>query len=634
MISLDLETDLIDRANLAPAPVCASFKRTGESAGFDLMPEAIEKIRGWLAGDERIVGANIAYDLAVLGEHYPDLLPAIFAALERGIVWDVALNQKLIDIATRGETFGSYSLEALAERHGLPKPDKSGPWRLEFSRLRGVPKAHWPEGAVSYVLADAELPLAITERHLDTDRQWAERSGGRGGILHLAGFEAAKAFACHLISCWGLRTDGARVDALRERTEIMLRRAKRKLVKRGLVREDGTRDMKRVHAFVSDVFTKAGKPVPRTPPSAKFPDGQVACDKDECKASGSLTLAVYTQYVQAGTLRARVEDLAQGVDMPLQTRFNTLLETSRTSTSKPRAPLVGVQAQNFPRKAGARECLVPRPGHVFVVCDLPSAELRSLSQVTLDLFGQSRMAEQLNAGRDLHTWFGAQVLGISYESAVERSKDKEVKNARQQAKPCNFGFPGGMGAERFAEFAFASYGIRFTPARAAELKGIWLHAFPEMRAFFEYIGRLVGDRDHALVQHLRSKRWRARVPYCTACNTQFQELTANAAVSGLIEVQRQAYTVRSSALWDSRTVLYTHDEIVLETPEEMGHDAGVALSQVMAERFTQWHPDVPALAWREKTKDPRVIQPAIGRFYSKEIEQVFDGSGRLVPWEG
>lgn len=627
MISLDLETEPIDRAYAAPEPICVSWlsREPGHEPRPFVLPidEARPMIEGWLRGNALLIGANIAYDMACLGECWPDLLPAIFAKYARGQVEDVLLRQRLIDIASVGGD-DMHSLESLCKHYDLPPVDKSGPWRLEFAALKGVPIRHWPDGAREYVLADADRPALAYDAQAEYEAEWLRHSGGQR-LLHLGPAEAQKAFVLHLIECWGVRTDPARCAKLERYLARYMRHGAHWLKRAGLVRANGTRDTKAAKARMEATCKARGARVPRTK------TGEISLNKDACSGVGDGLLELYSEFSQAGTLAARVQDLCQGVDLPLQTRFNSLLQTGRTSSSKPSPPLVGNQAQNLPRKAGARECIVPRAGHVFVSADLPSAELRSLSQVNLDVQGASVMADQLNAGRDLHLWFGAQVLGLTYEAALARAGEKEVKAARQHAKPCNFGFPGGMGVAKFVLYAWTSYRVRMEPERAAELKGIWLAAFAEMPGFFAYVDSLMGS-DWALVRHLRSGRWRGRVSYCAACNTQFQELTANAAAAGLVETSRRCYTDRRSALWSSRPVMYTHDEIVLETPESVAHDAALELSAVMADEFTKWHPDVPALACTGPGKDPRVVAPVVSRRYSKEMEAVWQ-QGKLIPWD-
>lgn len=605
-VFLDLETWPIARARLAPKPVCMSWVETGRGPQLDLIHACRDRVRTWLKAS-RLVGQNVAFDMACLAEQWPDLVPEIWRAYDEGRVESVDLNQKLADIAHTGslDTRG-YSLDSLASRYGLPCADKTGPWRMEYASLARVPPDLWPEGAREYVLGDAALPAAI----------WA-----RQAKQALAGFEARKAWVLHLIACWGVRTDPVQTGRLARYLDRYQAKLKSRLIKHGLVRPDGTRNVRAAEARAVRAgvmsLTNGGKP---------------SLDKETCDSSGDPALRLYSAYSQASTLRARVRDLEQGVDLPLQTRFSSLLETGRTSSSKPGPPLVGAQLQNFPRKAGARECLIPRPGHVFVSADLPSAELRSLAQVCLDKFGRSVMADQLNAGRDLHLWFGGQILGMEYEQVLALAHEPRIKLARQNAKPCNFGFPGGMGAVKFVLYAWLSYRVRLTEQEAKRLKRVWLAAFPEMAEFFAWIDSLLAGRDYATVTHLRSGRVRGRVPYCAACNTQFQELTGNAASSGLYAVSRACYVQESSPLYLSRPVMYTHDEIVCETPEEIAHEAALELSKLMADEFTQWHPDVPALACTGPSKDPRQVVPCVSRRYSKDMKPVWQ-EGRLVPWE-
>ena len=615
MISFDLETDRFDRGYLAPDPVCVGWAPGPHIA---LIEDAMPMIRSWFQGPELLVGTNLPFDLACLMSIDPDMRHDIFAKTIRGEVQCISINQKLIDLATRGSCEPAYSLEELCVRYKLPAVDKSGPWRLEFSRLRGVPVEYWPEGARDYLVADVDRPLTIARQQHEYDSGWAARTGGHR-ILHLAGFEAAKALAMYLMSCWGLHTSPERTRKFHAELVEHLEEAKKTLQMAGLVREDGSKDTKRAKAYMVKVWPG------ETPPKTKT--GQISLDKEACASAGNELLELYSEYVQAGTLLARADDMMAGFELPLQTRFNPLLETGRTSSSKPKLPIRGFQAQNFPRKLGVRECLEPRPGMCFLFGDIPTAELRSLAQVCIDRFGSSVMADQINAGKDLHTWFAGVLLACEYEELLERvaAEDPKATEARQQAKPYNFGLPGGQGLESFRLFAWRNYRVRLDEATAARYKELWLQAFPEMRQFFRWISAMFGSfehkKSHTLIRHLRSGRWRARVPYCAACNTQFQELTGMGAASGLIEVSRRCYTEPESALWNSRPVLYTHDELGLEVPIERGHEAAMELEDVMMAEFNKWHPDVPILKGQ--------IKPVLTMVYSKKMKQIWR-EGRLV----
>src|SRR4030042_6300480 len=74
IISLDTETHLIDRAQLAPRPVCMSYASDtpGFATGVGLIADCRCFFRGCLRSEYTLIGVNIAFDMAVLGEFWPD----------------------------------------------------------------------------------------------------------------------------------------------------------------------------------------------------------------------------------------------------------------------------------------------------------------------------------------------------------------------------------------------------------------------------------------------------------------------------------------------------------------------------------------------------------------------------------
>jgi hypothetical protein len=263
--------------------------------------------------------------------------------------------------------------------------------------------------------------------------------------------------------------------------------------------------------------------------------------------------------------------LRQGVDLPIHPWWNVLVNSGRTSA---RAP----NLQNQPRKPGVRECFVPRPGWVFCSADYHTAELRSLAQVLLDAYGYSEMAAALLAKKDLHVVTGAAILGEPYEKVYAWYKGsdpvlkKKAKDARQLAKAANFGFPGGLGAARFVEYAAGpDYKINLTEDEARRLKETWLDTYPEMRRFFADIGEQCNlNGGSFLLEQPRSGRLRGDCGFCDGANSVFQGLTADGAKAALWAVVRECYdpTVRTedgspgagpSPLYGCRVVAFIHD---------------------------------------------------------------------------
>jgi hypothetical protein len=141
-------------------------------------------------------------------------------------------------------------------------------------------------------------------------------------------------------------------------------------------------------------------------------------------------------------------------DVPLTLWPNVLLETGRTSYR-------GV-IQLFPRKPGhknekgewvpsLRECIEARFGKLFSSEDYDSGELVTHAQSCIWICGESMLANALLQGKKVHHLLGAQMIGMGYEEFLAITNDPNhpryqvCKDARQAAKPGNFGFPGGMG---------------------------------------------------------------------------------------------------------------------------------------------------------------------------------------------
>jgi hypothetical protein len=140
--------------------------------------------------------------------------------------------------------------------------------------------------------------------------------------------------------------------------------------------------------------------------------GQISLSEEACQRAGHPTLLSYQLYGSRKNLLSRLEGLEKGYDKPLSSRFDSLKETGRTSCSKGD---YGHPLQNMLRIPGERECFVPRPGNVFIACDYDGFELCTLAQVCLWAVGESRLAQVINEGRDVHLFRASEALGEPYE---------------------------------------------------------------------------------------------------------------------------------------------------------------------------------------------------------------------------
>jgi DNA polymerase-1 len=288
--------------------------------------------------------------------------------------------------------------------------------------------------------------------------------------------------------------------------------------------------------------------------------------------------------------------------------------------------------QNQKRTDETRRCFTARPGHLFAQADATGLELATWAQACIDVVGYSTLAEEINAGIDPHLSMGADILGITYEEAVARKRDPEVKEARQLAKPANFGFPGGMGAEAFVSFA-RGYGIKLSVGRGKELRDIWRAKRPEHERYFEWAGTV--SRGDGTVVQLRSGRLRGDCRFTQAANTLFQGLGADAVLRGHWYVTQAAYAEEDSILWRALwPVLFIHDEVIAETlsydslraasREEREDVAARALemARLLEKGTNEFLPNVPV-----------TFPPTLAKWWAKQYmdEPVYDEDGILVP---
>ena len=610
---IDTETYRIDKGSLAPKLVSLCYQRLDKDS-VRLIPNADPKLEKTcaqiLSGKYRVAGHNIAYDLAVIGQAYPSLLPKIFNLYERGMVIDTLICNKLSYIAKgwlRKDDKGKvpkFSLSALAKRHlGIDMEGKSGEdiWRLRYAELDGVPLNEWPQEAQDYAREDVRITAKLVTFHLPLWR-----------ILSTIELQHYAAWALHLMSCWGIRTDPAMVQELEEKLMAQKAEYDEVLIKEGVVRKGkGSKNMTVVKELVERAYAAIGKSAPTTE------KGSVKTDRRTLEESQDALLIMLAESGKTAKLiNTFLPVLNQGADGPIHPRYNVLVDSGRTSSSSP-------NVQQLPRKGGVRECFVPREGGwVYVAADYHVAELCSLSQVIVTQFGYSKMAEELNAGRDLHITTAATVLNISYKDALDRYKsgDREVKDARQTAKILNFGLPGGLSVGGLKKYA-KGFGKDLTYREATELRDKWMLAYPEMDAYFKWISDMCGVEGEFTSKHPVSGYIRGGVGYTDGANHMFQHLTATGAKEAFTRIAKEAYTEPDSDLYNTRPVLFIHDEVILEARQEQAPAAAKRLEQVMDDAMRHWLPDVTCTA-----------EAHIMRRWYKDAEPV-RVNGTLVPWE-
>lgn len=620
MIAIDTETYLI-KGNTIPPIVCLSYCHVSEAGDYQTGVAKGEQARliaeRALRCGEEVVMHNASFDLTVLMRAYPALTPLIFEALDAGRVKDTRIRERLHKIREGGDGSGALdtasggrvqklSLAGLACKYlgwDLTAEKADGAVRYSYADFARLPVDQWPAEAVRYSALDAlTTALVYTAQGEDLD-EIDLRDEDR---------QTRADFALSVMSTEGVGVDPAQIPLVESALDETLEELGAKLKRHGVLRADGKADTTVIKEIVEREHIARGLDVPKTD------TGAVSTAKDALKATEAPTLLMYLEYKEAQKLKQTyvpsLHSASVAWDGRLRTRYEVLMKTGRTSSKTP-------NLQNLPRRGGLRDCFTAREGHTLIMCDYDAVEMRTLAQCVLDLAEHETPLLTMyrdDPNYDPHAYFGASLLGVTYEEMLERLRagDKEAKEMRQRAKPANFGYAGGMGASTFVAYA-SQYGVELTEAEAKDLRAKWIDTY-DMRPWFTEAERA---QARGWVDVPRSQRRRGRVGYTQACNTPFQGLASDGAKDALFNVARECYVTPTSPLFGCRPLVFIHDEIIIEAPIETAHESAQRLKELMEDAMRGVTPDVPPSA-----------TPALCKRWLKGAEPVYDEAGRLVEW--
>jgi DNA polymerase family A len=594
--ALDTETFLI--TNEAPVP---DLVVVGASDGKDTVllkwddPRLEAFLHRAFAGPTTF--AFSAYDLAVMAQAFPSLLRPIFAALDRGDVHDVLTRAKLLRIANG--TFRGDVKQGLGEVAqallGVGKADDE--YRKRYGEFHDVPLEDWPALAREYAAKDPELTALV---HYEQDQRDDD------GALACEAMHVRAQWALYLCSLQGIRVDKDAVEALDRSIDRRWLDARALLVRHGLVRDkDGSKDTKKAQQLLAQVYKEKGLPIPLTD------TGRVSLDALSTEGSGDPVLIAYSEYTSLVKMRGTF--IANLKYWPrVRPRYDELLITGRTSASV-------FPIQQLPRQPGVRECLIADPGHCLISVDGDAAELVSFAQIQLDLFGESPLADCIRQGVSPHWVLAADMLGLDgadYREMAEKAKaHPEGEATKQMAKPGNFGFLGGMGAEKFV-ITQARAGMHYSLDKARWIRQLTFDRWGILR-YLDWIsaglrGRKTGHCKHA------SGLVRSDLSFTQLANGWFQERTACVFKDALYDVTRAHFLDGMPG----RPCAFLHDEILVSCHIKDAHEVGEFVAQAVIASSRKWCPDVPMTA-----------SPAAMLRFSKGAKSCYNNEGRLIPWD-
>lgn len=661
--TLDTETALIRRSLLAPPLACVSWS-TRQERGLVHVSEARDYVVKFLNGPDLLSAYNAAFDFAVFCSQWPELIPLIFDVYNADRVSDPMLREMLRDIADGSYEWGQdeeggertrllYNLEDVAYRRCRIKLQK-GTWQLKFGELIETPMSFWPVEAQEYAVLDSH---AAREVWLDQERE----NLARGVDYFEDEFRQSRAyFWLHLMGCWGFHTDPASVREFARKTQQNYERLRDELLESGIVKERRTK--KKATGLVEVSYVKKKAPVQALVIAEKRSKGQlipltktaekrialleerlqnesvparraaierriakceqsIVTNKDVCSRSDDPLLKKYAEFSHyEHMLKSDVPLLQMGTEHPIQAKFG-LANSGRTRGT---IHFGKGNPQNWSTSNGMRECVTPRQGKIFAVGDFSGFELRTWSQCCLWTLGHTLMGQMLNQGMDVHLAMAARILHLPYDQAkaeFDAEPKGRVYRPRQTSKVGNFGYAGGMGYKRLVDYARLSYNVILTEEEAYDLRGYWLQ-WPEAQPWLDFHKKNFNGGQRQ-VKYWVSNRYRGDLNYTEMANGFFQALAADAAKAAGFLIAKACYADQNSPLFGSRPVLFVHDEFVVEVDDDQyASDKAHELSRLMVLGASPFLPDIPP-----------VVEPMLGRKWSKSMKAVKDSSGRLVPWD-
>jgi DNA polymerase-1 len=255
------------------------------------------------------------------------------------------------------------------------------------------------------------------------------------------------------------------------------------------------------------------------------------------------------------------------------------------ATATGRMACADPNAQNIPSQgpwAKIREAFIARPGHQLIIADYSQMELR----VAAELSAEPLFVEAIKTGVDLHK----QTASLIYQVPME----EVTKEQRSVAKTINFGICYGAGANTVA----ANTGLSVEDAQ--KLLDRFFTAYGVLREYLDRTGRHAQDHMWSATPAGRKRfydrpdptdkrEYRRRMSGIAreGCNMPIQGCNADSTKLASIMAHGPLRDLGASIL------MWVHDEIVVEAPEEQAEMAADLLKECMIAAAETWVKSVP-----------------------------------------
>ena len=269
----------------------------------------------------------------------------------------------------------------------------------------------------------------------------------------------------------------------------------------------------------------------------------------------------------------------------------------------------GINFQNLPQGemfgTNMRHCLVPRPGHRFVIADLSQIEPRVLAWLVND----AELLEQLRDGMPLYE---AHARATMHWSGGKLKTEDPDKYRLAKARVLGLGF--GCGVHKFVNVARIMAGLEISPEQSRQIVYEWRDQNPKVTAFWRTLdhglksaknfkqdchqfslpsGRTVKwwkprpapeDTNDIIVDQWKGSKWN---------HTWGGKMTENIVQALARDVFADCWLRAERA--GLRVVWSVHDELICEVPEDQAEEGLASLLEIMSTP-PEWVPDLPLAA--------------------------------------
>lgn len=506
-----------------------------------------------------------------------DLVPLVHAGLTDESAWermyDTVIPAKLADPQSTGSDPALKQLAGavLREAATAPGADKAraelfkvNKWLTDVDLTTPRERSGWAQvdsrcaTMIRYAASDVLDTAALAVRLPKLPPALAER-------------ERAVQRITARVAHRGLRIDHDQVAALRAEHQPAMSAAAERVRALGVDNPGSDRQL-------STRLTDLGVALPRTKPSARFPDGQASVAagvleglRNASGLAGELISAVLDYRHHETVLSTFLEpyrvlcEFGDGRARPTVYTLGT--DTGRMSCVRP-------NLQQLPRQGGVRACITADPGYTLISADFSGVEVRVMAALSQD----PNLIKILAEGADLHAMVAAQAFGPEW-----------TKADRYTAKRGVFGWAYGGGVESLARqvgvpahvMAAIVDSLQLVAptyvAWAAEVKQCVRRGATQMPT---YSGRII---------HLQREYPHKAPNYCVQGTA--RELLVDALLAW------------DQTRWGGGVVLPVHDEIVAMVPEQDAQEATAELVRCMSRELygieITAEAGKPSFAWRD-----------------------------------